>query len=379
MDVFWTKGVDPGSYFGLPTLSFYLPELDQLYILGGVNGDVDSSDTDHFDSSIILHEYAHVLEDYYSISDSPGGIHNGDNILDPRLAWSEGWANYFQAAVTGDPVYRDTSGTPLGTAITYVDISLETIEADATTEAEEGNFREFAVSRALVDITDSNNEGANDDLQTDFDELWTLFAGTSSGFASSAQSFRSIGLFYELQSTLSGGSNWTTIIAAEDQIASRKNYATPLMTGSSCPVTILAEDVPNASVLNNPGRQPEDGTSANSNQFKSNDFYEVNHPGGSITINMTYSTTGGNAADLDIYLYKEGYTYGDASSDSIAAYSETTQSISAGTGAETISLSYLAGGTYLLNVVYDTTNGIRSSADYNLSVSSLGGSVCPNP
>ena len=55
--VFWAPGVDPGTYFNLPSLSFYIPGENDLYILGGVNGDVDNSDTDHFDDTIIIHEF----------------------------------------------------------------------------------------------------------------------------------------------------------------------------------------------------------------------------------------------------------------------------------------------------------------------------------
>ena len=252
-NVFWSAGVDPATYFGLGSpLSFFVPEDNQLYILGGENGDVDNSDTDHFDTSVILHEYGHVIENQFSISDSPGGGHNGDNILDPRLAWGEGWANFFQAAVTGNPIYRDTFGTPLGVSGVFVNENLESGSSDDTTEAEEGNFREFSITRALVDLTDADESNATDDLQITFAEFWTIFAGTTGGFADTNQNFRSLGLFYVLQAALAGGSNWSVIQAAEDQLAARTNYANTLSNGGGCPTTILAEDVPGASVLKNP-------------------------------------------------------------------------------------------------------------------------------
>ena len=376
VDVYWAKGVNPGSYFGLPPLSFYLPEANQLFILGGSGGDVDNTDTDHFDTSVILHEYGHALENRLSVADSPGGNHNGDNILDPRLAWSEGWANFFQAAVTGNPVYRDTFGTPLGTSGVYVNESLESGTTDIPTEPEEGNFREFSVSRALMDIIDADEMNAEDDLQASFTEIWTVFAGTTGGFASSNYHFRSLGLFYVLQDALSGNTDWSTIQTAEDQLATRANYANTLSNGTGCPTSITAAHVPGASPLNNPGRQPEDGSFVNSNQFKSNDFYQFDHAGGTLNISLTYTTTGGNAADLDLYLWTEDYAYGNTASDNLLGSSEATISNGASNGSETINILNMAAGTYMINVKYDTTNGIKSAGNYSLSINSE--SKCPD-
>ncbi len=379
VNVYWSAGVDPATYFGIGApLSFYLPNENQLYILGGSGGDVDNSDTDHFDSSIILHEYGHALENLMSFTDSPGGMHNGDNILDPRLAWSEGFANFFQAAVTGNSVYRDTFGTPLGTNGVYINESLETGTTDLPSEPEEGNFREFSVSRALIDIIDSDESNAIDDLQASFSEVWTVFASTNGGFADSSYAFRSLGLFYVLQNALVGKSDWSTIQSAENQLAARTNYANSLSNGTGCPTTLLAEDVPGASPLNNPGRQPEDGSFVNSNQFKSNDFYHISHIGGALSIAMSYTTTGAGsmAADLDMYLWTDEYIFGSSAATSIAGFSEGSISPSANSGSEFINLSSLPAGDYLLNIKYDTTNGIRSAANYSLTINSQ--SKCPD-
>ncbi|NJL24635.1 MAG: hypothetical protein HC902_05330 [Calothrix sp. SM1_5_4] len=113
---YWEKGFNPNSYFGGTSgLSFYLPGYSRLFILGGQDGDVNNSDTDHFDNPVIIHEYGHFLEDVVGRSDSPGGSHNGNKVIDPRLAWSEGWGNFFQATVIA---YYDPSGPTVGR---YVD------------------------------------------------------------------------------------------------------------------------------------------------------------------------------------------------------------------------------------------------------------------
>ncbi|MEK7356871.1 MAG: hypothetical protein AAB250_10505, partial [Bdellovibrionota bacterium] len=109
--VYWTPGLSPGVYYGISGgISFYLNDDKELYILGGISGDTEVSDMDHFDNSVIVHEYGHFIEDQFGNPDSPGGSHNGNSVIDPRLAWGEGWANFFQAAVTGVPYYRDTYG-----------------------------------------------------------------------------------------------------------------------------------------------------------------------------------------------------------------------------------------------------------------------------
>ena len=65
--VYWKAGFNPYSYFGYPNnlLSFYKPGERKLFILGGKDGNVNQADTDHFDTSVVLHEYGHFLEDVY--------------------------------------------------------------------------------------------------------------------------------------------------------------------------------------------------------------------------------------------------------------------------------------------------------------------------
>src|SRR5690606_1382677 len=95
IQIYWTKGVSPGAYYGAPTvpISFFTNISSGniyrgLYILGGIQGSV-CTDTDHFDRSVILHEYGHYLEAALGRSSSPGGSHDGNSVIDPRLAWSE--------------------------------------------------------------------------------------------------------------------------------------------------------------------------------------------------------------------------------------------------------------------------------------------------
>ena len=53
----------------------------------------------HFDDFAVIHELGHFIEDHCGEFISAGGTHALVVRIDPRLAWSEGWSNYFAAQV----------------------------------------------------------------------------------------------------------------------------------------------------------------------------------------------------------------------------------------------------------------------------------------
>ena len=94
---------EPGSAEG----THYDDLLDAIFILGGGTPDKDA---DEYDDSVIAHEYGHFLARHFSRDDSPGGQHRiNDTAQDIRLAWSEGWGNFFSSAVRQSPLYVDTT------------------------------------------------------------------------------------------------------------------------------------------------------------------------------------------------------------------------------------------------------------------------------
>jgi hypothetical protein len=170
VQAYWKAGFNPGDYVNAGPVSFYYPGFDRLFILGGVNGDVNTTDTDHFDNSIIVHEYGHFLEDNFAVSNSPGGPHFGNSQIDARLAWSEGFANFLNAAVrtyisnsASDANYIDTIGNVDGSTRLGIYVDVESYEGciicDRPDENGESIFREFAITRYLYDaIDDTPNE-----------------------------------------------------------------------------------------------------------------------------------------------------------------------------------------------------------------------------
>ena len=373
--VYWAKGVNPGSYFGISGgLSFYIPGRSQLYVLGGLNGDTDYSDTDHFDNSVIIHEYGHFIEDHFGHMDSPGGSHDGNSVIDPRLAWGEGWADFFQAAVTGNPIYMDTKGNIDGTSTIAFSENIESGTRDKPVSPGEGIFHEFSISRLLWDAIDPHpasgkggTDGGTDLVQDPFSAIWTIVTGKINGFAATTHHFRSINLLHKLQEVLTGSSNWSSLRTLEKQANGMHDYANPLTLDASCSPTTLTpvatyDDIGNI-----------DGSYAATDLLRNNDFYIYEHSGGTLDIVLNYTTSNANPADLDLYLYREGYTYGTTTDMA----GQSRQSLRAASGTETINQA-VAPGFYIINVMAFTgTPGPGAAAQYNLTIN--GHTACPTP
>lgn len=404
VSAYWSAGFNPNVYQNAPSsgISFYLPGYRRLFILGGIDGDTDTTDTDHFDDSVILHEYGHFLEDVYSNTDSPGGKHTGNSMIDPRLAWSEAWGNFIQAAIRGEAKYRDSSGNIDGTSFLFFDVPLETPNAgcapndgvsgcDIPSDPYEGNFREFAITRYLWDLFDSGGLDTDSDGVNDvFVDIWKVLT-SNLGLKNGAQAFRNIGLINEIQRDDLGGISLSSAQAIPENLTGDTlEYARFVASGTSCSYSMTP--------LWDPSE--DSGSFATSNLVRNNDFYFIKHPGGSFNLTLTYNTPDTGAgeereSDLDLYIYNENGRYGEP--QDMVAKSETyfdNNQLTPGT--ETIS-KYLPAGNYLINIHiytggYDPVgcignapvqvcNGERVQAGdpltYTLTYN--GGPLCPAP
>jgi len=104
--------VDGAVIFPSLVVNWYAGNVDGTYYTDGnlfIFGDEDL-DTDEYDDHVISHEWGHYYEDRLSRYNSIGGLHSGEEALDIRVAFSEGWANAFSAIALGNPVYYDTVG-----------------------------------------------------------------------------------------------------------------------------------------------------------------------------------------------------------------------------------------------------------------------------
>ena len=136
-----------------------------IYVLGDFAG--GNGDTDEFDASVIAHEFGHYYEDIFSRSDSLGGEHGGDDRVDFRLAFGEGWGNAFSGMALDDPEYRDSS-TGVSDDFGY------NMESDDPSP--EGWYSEVSISEVLWDIYDSGSE-PNDSLALGFTPIHQAMTG----------------------------------------------------------------------------------------------------------------------------------------------------------------------------------------------------------
>ena len=129
-----------------------------IYLLGSEN-----EDTDEYDRSVIAHEWMHYFLDTLSRDDSMGGRHALGELLDLRLAYSEGMATALAAAMTGETEVRYT----LGPGQTYGG----RFSVEAYRPAHPGWFSEGSVMAIAHDLLDPAND---DEVEFGFETLYEV-------------------------------------------------------------------------------------------------------------------------------------------------------------------------------------------------------------
>ncbi len=388
--IFWIPGMSPGSYYEQDTaaISFFIAQDEPafgmatgIYILGGVGGSV-CADTDHFDNSVIVHEYGHFLESAFAHSESPGGSHNGNAEIDPRLAWSEGWSNFFQAAVSGNSRYIDTIGSPgcsTGSG-TSVILNLETKISgqdyvDSNSFLGEGIFREVSVSRSLWDSMTSSTGGDNQGANLGFSYIWKAFSDSTSGFRNSNFHFRNMGKFNEiLRSYITSNldSSYLTafdnLVSNEYQRSDQREYGYILTSQSTSSGGTCSFET------NGNPQNPKDSYS------RSNDFFAYYYDGqtrhNSITLKYSKVSTEASfrPSDLDIYLWTQDYVLGDPTT--LISAGEKIYPENGTSGIESISFSGRAAGWYMIQIKVDPEN-VFGKANYYLETNGGTERLCP--
>lgn len=311
-----------------------------IYILGFAN-----SDTDEFDQHVIAHEFGHYVEDQFGRSDSIGGEH-GDEQLDLRVAFSEGWGDAYSGMVLDDPVYRDTA-QPTSDRVTF---NMESGAAQV-----EGWFSEASVREILWDVFDSP---ANDDD--------TVTLGFAPLFAVMTNEQRTTDAFtsvYPFVSALRANnspqaSDIDALLTGESIFGTGDFGADETNTGGST----LSWPVYRTLVLNDPAIPPTLCTNNNFGDYNKLDnrrflLFTVDNSA-LVTFTVNKSTTGGAAAsDPDIIVYRDGIDLGldGEDFDSVEPVEMTTP-------------TELAAGTYAIQV-YDYEL-VRTDADHDPNTTS---------
>ena len=142
----------------------------EIYLLGKEN-----DDTDEYDEHVIAHEWGHYFEKNFSRSDSIGGPHTIQDILDIRVAFGEGFGNAFSGIALDDPFYIDTSGFRQGRGFSM------NIESNNCTNA--GWYNECSVQSILYDIYDTGSNESTDNIALGFAPIYAVLTGAQKNTA----------------------------------------------------------------------------------------------------------------------------------------------------------------------------------------------------
>ncbi len=436
LDIYWKEGFNPYQYAypdadpsSLPQVSFYLKDdtTHELYINGGRLGNISSQDTDHFDDAVILHEMGHHIEAVCGRMDSPGGMHYAQYRIDPRLAWSEGWGNFFAAHIFKNNMSKlnsvISSQIPFGEwtyyndSIGYDDVGVTTGDSlivmrmnesgatasydavDPVTFPGESHTRETSISRGLFKAVNTCTTRCAGDIT--FDKYWTALGRTSNGIGSVNSPFRNSAKFLSKLKVANGGTfatSSTTLFRRDEALQlvddtdyviagshSWPGYAIPLLQSGTCSMVLQPRNVDKT--LNKA-----------SDQRYSNHFYYFTPSQLSGTSSIKIKISSSNVTcptEVDLIVFKEGYIYNEdcvynsngtcvtssrTLSNDMASYSRGSFILESGSMTKTIDISSLTAGNYILNIrSYSSSpqSVSGSSACVYTLVNQSGSQLCP--
>lgn len=365
LNIYWRAGFNPMQYLSpgsdastLANTSYYLQETNELYITGGQLGDVSLANTDHFDDFATIHELGHFLEKNCGQFTSPGGSHAITVRIDPRLAWSEGWANYFATQVLNsrmsyiDPTmatkltaanenvgwtfffnssgFNDSFQNIMNAQGFMIDFKRPGTDPGEYTFAPytgltydkvnpllykgEGHTREGAISRGLYKIT--NNCGANciTGAVIPFANLWKSFdqiTGIGSAYSFDYTPFVGSHAFIEKLLTFGGNVDASNVLGKETLHTLASDFT---VSGRLAWTGYGKKLSPGGCTLSIEPRIDDPSlTGSNSDQRYSNHYYTLdlaNLPG-LTQISVQFSKSAGSDVDHDLLIFKPDYSFND--------------------------------------------------------------------
>jgi len=150
--------------------SHYSFSENEIYVLGR-----EGVDTDEFDAHVIVHEWGHFFEANLSRADSPGGPHSSGDILDPRIAFGEGYGNALASIILPEPIYVDSLWS--GSSLVTFGFDAESEPTPTTDDPSRGAFSEMSVFRLLYDLHDSGTNEPFDRVSYDIGILYDVLVG----------------------------------------------------------------------------------------------------------------------------------------------------------------------------------------------------------
>ncbi len=219
LNVYWSENNKPSTSTNYSTGDIGTSHFwgGDLYILGAAN-----NDTDEYDHHVIAHEWTHYFENALSRTDSIGGDHGSDDLLDPTVAFSEGFSDAMSAIIMGNVNYIDTVGTQQSQTGLY-----QNIEADKTSDAStepngrfyDGYYSENSVQEVIYDLYDSNDD--DETLALGFQPIYETLVN---GVANSPALTTMFTFLHHLKQNASAYSTEITTLAAAENIATGNEY-----------------------------------------------------------------------------------------------------------------------------------------------------------
>ena len=124
-----------------------------------------AGDEDAHDDFVLLHELGHYIEAAFGEYSNPGGLHNLQ-LVAPTLAWSEGFASWFAAALKGEAQYYDVQPTRVYTLDMESPPDFIFGTEDGTAQARLSEALVYAVLWDLIDAPSTDDDGGSQDIKT---------------------------------------------------------------------------------------------------------------------------------------------------------------------------------------------------------------------
>jgi hypothetical protein len=292
-----------------------------IYILG----ELQAGDTDEFDQHVLAHEFGHYIEDKFSRSDSIGGSHGAGELLDLRVAFSEGWGNAYAAMSLNDPEYRDS----------FQGIDQDfgfNLEADLSGVNEpEGWYSEFSVGEILWDVFDGLGE-AGDTVALGFGPIFAAMTGpqVSTDALTSIFSFATA-----LRSANASAASGITALLTGEQIAGTDAFGAGELNdgGDAAELPIyrtIALNTPLTEVCSSATFGSTDSNKAGNRRF----LTFVNNQTRTVTVQAAGATadpSSTTATDPDIYVLRTGAVVAFGNSETPNVEMTPATSLEAGT------------------------------------------------
>lgn len=309
--------------------SFY--DGSAIYVLGDAN-----NDTDEYDPHVLLHEWGHYLENELFRSDSIGGDHSDGQLLDLRVAMSEGFANAFSGMMIDRVNYADASGIGQASGFTF--------SIGRKSRTNKGYFSEGSVGSILYNYYASSlNKTAND-----FSPIFTILNNNA---YSASEAFTSIFLFQaQLKNQLPSHASLFSSLMLEQNIFGTDEYASDESNNGD-----LSISLPVYKTLSTNGTAINVCSAANYgkyNKLGNSQFLKLNIAQ-TASYNIRATKSGGDnvVSKPEFILYQQGRAI---------AYAENTLSDNVA-GNLTI-----ARGNYVLEI-YDLNNHDSDNTDENMT------------